>query len=224
MVDKQVQGELFPTANPLLGRLEPGPEADAIWLDYEIQRSFAVSREEVIAMGKDPEKTVKYPPDFGVGDDAYMAGMDIFHQLHCFNSIRKEAFKDYYWDGERYHLEGIGPDAKPPHRKHTELWWVHMRHCTDIIVQALMCNADASMTTMTWLETQQRPFPDFSINRKCTDFDALVRWRDEHALDVETVGAIHKGERPDQTKMAEGYWKLFGNESVPGDNTHHPIW
>ena len=46
-----------------------------------------------------------------------------------------------------------------------------------------------SMTTMTWLETQERPLPDFSINRKCRDFGALVRWRDENALDVKSCRA-----------------------------------
>jgi len=102
MVDKQVEGQLFPRndGTDLLGRLEPGPDTDAEWEDYEIQRPFAITAEQVRKLGKDPETTVKYPDDYGLGDDAYMAGLDVFHQLHCFDSIRKEAFKDYYWDCE----------------------------------------------------------------------------------------------------------------------------
>ena len=90
-----------------------------------------------------------------------------------------------------------------------------------------MCHADAGMTTHTWLETQERPFPDFSIERKCVDFEKLVQWRDENALDVETVGRVMRkselGEE-DQTGMSEWYWKLYGNGSREGDMRHHPLW
>jgi len=225
IVDQQVQGELFPGPNPLIGRMEPSPATDALWQDFEIQPSVVLSREQIIKMGKDPEKTAKYPDeDFGFGNEAYMAGMDIFHQLHCFDSIRKEAFKDYYFDGEKYHMEGYGPNFGKPKRQHTEIWWLHLRHCTDIIVQALMCNANTDLYTLTWLETQQRPFPDFSVNKKCVDWDAIIRWRDEHKLDVFKAGSVRKPEGGDQTKMGDMYWKLYGNGTTPGDNRHHPLW
>ena len=70
-----MQGELLPSDDPLLGRRESGPDTDELWQDYEIQRSFVVSREQVLAMGKDPDITVKYADEmFGFGNDAYMAG------------------------------------------------------------------------------------------------------------------------------------------------------
>ena len=73
-------------------------------------------------MGNDPDKTVKCLNEmFGLGDEAYMDGMDIFHQIQRFNVIRKEALKDYYFDGEKYHMEGHGPDYQPK-RRHTEFW------------------------------------------------------------------------------------------------------
>jgi hypothetical protein len=152
-----------------------------------------------------------------------MGGMDTFHVLHCFNAIRKEAFKDYYFDGEEYHMEGYGEESQP-RRRHAELFWIHLRHCTDIIVQFLMCNADTTMTTMTWLETQERPWPDFSVNKKCIDFDALVRWRDENALDIQKAGVVRRPPGAQETKVSEMYWKIMGNETHPGDNRHHPIW
>jgi hypothetical protein len=227
IVEKQVQGGLFPATkaeDQLLGRREPSPETDDLWLDYEIQRPFLLTREQVIELGKDPEKTVKYPEDvFGLGPEAYMGGMDVFHVLHCFNTIRKEAFKDYYFDGEQYHMEGYGEESQPK-RRHSELFWVHLRHCTDIIVQFLMCNADTTMTTMTWLETQERPWPDFSVNKKCVDFDTLVRWRDENALNISQAGLVRRPPGAPETKMSEEYWRVVGNDTNPGDNRHHPIW
>ncbi|KAF2198616.1 hypothetical protein GQ43DRAFT_443178 [Delitschia confertaspora ATCC 74209] len=225
LTDRQVNGELFPGPfeKQNLGRKEPSPETTEEWQDYEIQRPFVLSREQVIAMGKDPEKTVKYPnEDWGLGDEAYMGGMDIFHVLHCFNNIRQEAFKDYFWDGEKYHMEGYGEDFKTPKRVHTEIYWIHLRHCTDIILQNLMCNADATMTTYTWLETQERAWPDFSVNRKCRDIDALVKWRDANALNIAKAGALKKPY--DQVKVSEYYWRIYGNETHKGDNRHHPLW
>lgn len=227
----QIDGKLFPSPNPAddkFGRREPSPETDAIWEDYEIQRSFVLSREQVLALGKDPEMTAKYPDeDFGFGNEAYMAGMDAFHVLHCFNAIRQEAFKDYYWDGERYHMEGYSPDI-PPKRRHSEMQWVHLRHCVDIVTQNLMCHADTSMVTMTWLEEQDRPWPDFSVNKKCVDFDKLVQWRDENALDVAKAGSVKKPEiikgTDKEVKIADEYWQLFGNDTVKGDKFHHPLW
>ena len=221
LIDSQVEGKLFPRndGTDLLGRMAPGAEANAAWEDFEIQRPFAITAEQVRRLGKDPAKTVKYPADYGIGDDAYMAGLDVFHQLHCFDAIRKEAFKDYWWDGERYHPEGY-EDGKPPQRTHNELWWLHMRHCVDIITQTIMCHADTEMTTMTWLETQERPWPDFSINRKCKDFSQVVKWRDENAQDIERSGTIKKPY--DQTKIQDMYWELYGNGTVEGDKTHHP--
>lgn len=225
LVDKQVQGTLFPGPDPLLGRRAPGPETDEEWQNYEIQRNFVLSRDQVEKLGKDPAKTAKYPEElFGFGDEAYIGGMDIFHQIHCFDAIRKEAFKDYYWDGERYHLEMYGPETGPPKRKHSEIFWLHLRHCTDIILQSLMCSADAGMTTYMWLETQEKPFPDFSVNRKCTNFDALEQWRNENAVDIDQVAQVRKPEGANETPIGDLYWKLYGNETSAGDMTHHPAW
>jgi hypothetical protein len=70
----------------------------------------------------------------------------------CTASTRsaKKRSKDYYFDGENYHMEGYGEELKP-RRRHAEMFWIHLRHRIDIIVQFLMCNADSIMTTMTWL-------------------------------------------------------------------------
>ncbi|KAL1865119.1 hypothetical protein Plec18167_009522 [Paecilomyces lecythidis] len=226
-INKTISGSLFPSTNTtdqLLRRLEPGPQTDSLWLDYEIQRPFVLTRSQVLALGKDPALTVKYPDSiFHLGDEAYMGGMDVFHLLHCFNTIRQEAFKDYYFDGEKYHMEGYSEESRP-RRRHAEMFWIHLRHCTDIIVQFIMCNADATMTTMTWLETQERPWPEFSVNKKCIDFDALVKWRDENAVDIEKAGLVRRPEGAREVKVDEMYWRIMGNETYKGDNRHHPLW
>lgn len=173
-------------------------------------------------MGKDPETTSKLPNnEFGLGDEAYIGGLDIFHVLHCFNEIRKEAFKDYFWDAGEHHTKHPGSSSYSPKRKHSEIFWIHLRHCTDIVVQNLMCNADATMYTYVWMESQKTPYPDFYVNKKCRDFEALKKWRDENGLDINRTSLIRKPEGAHELEMDEMYWKLYGNETTPGDATHH---
>ena len=54
---------------------------------------FATTREDVIALGKHPEITTRFPDgtsgaDFG----AYVASLDVLHKLHCLNGVRKMNF------------------------------------------------------------------------------------------------------------------------------------
>lgn len=223
LVDRKVAGDLFPAddGTDLLGRAEPGPATDERWEDFEYQRKFALTGEQVQRLGKDPAKVVKFPPEYGLGDDAYMGALDIFHQIHCLNILRQEAFKDYYFDGERYHEEMYGPNST--HRRvHSKLFWIHIRHCTDMLLQTLMCNADTEMLTTTWIEGEDYPYPDFNINKKCKSFDAIVQWRDQHAEPLEKIKGLRKPY--DQSKQSDAYWEIYGNAALQGDNRHHPVW
>jgi hypothetical protein len=232
LVETHIDGEFFPGPNQLLGRLEPGPTTDELWEDFELQRKFVLSREQVVAMGKDPAVTSKFPDEhFGLGDDAYMGALDIFHVLHCFNEIRKEAFKDYSLDNEKtedHHHRQSRPQHQQQQRqknkktkRHGEVFWLHLRHCTDIVTQNLMCHGDASMFPFVWMESQRLPYPDMSVEKKCVDFDALKRWRNERGIVVDDMKTIRK---PKDVKhemmMHDMYWRLFGNRTTRGDNTH----
>lgn len=97
-----------------------------------------------------------------------------------------------------------------PLPKHGRLWWIHLRHCTDILLQDLLCNANGDLITYQWVETQQNPFPDFSINRKCNDLGPLERWEEEHKAGVEWN--VKKPEGLKGVKMEEGYFKIFPDE------------
>jgi len=70
----------------------PSPEVDAAW-DYisaEKGPIITVSRDEAKALGRDPEVIVKAPKSWGMGDDAYPAQIDVFHEIHCLDMLRKE--------------------------------------------------------------------------------------------------------------------------------------
>ncbi|CAN9348306.1 unnamed protein product [Alternaria alternata] len=145
-------------------RGRPSPEVDAAWERVETQTPIPISREDVIAQGKDPEDAVKWPEEFGFGPDAYIGRIDVFHQIHCLNVLRKHLHfnYDYYYAGERMN-------------KYDEL---HTGHW----------NVD--VYPHFWADAQENAVPDFNINHKCRDFEAILKWHDEHAVPLDEFGAL----------------------------------
>ncbi len=81
-IGKQLEGDLFPSVNPLVGWHEPGPTTGDIWAKYEVKPFLVITREQVLAVGKDPDSLSKYPNELsGLAEEAYMAGLDIFYSV-----------------------------------------------------------------------------------------------------------------------------------------------
>ena len=177
----QLNGTIWPVENPSWSRKEIGdPEAEAIWETFEQIKTFHISRDDVIALGKDPETVARYPDeDFGLGEEAYIAALDIQHKIHCLNELRKTAFSEY-------------GKTTPMKKPHGQLWWIHLRHCLDMLTQDMLCHADADLVTYRWMDTQPYPFPDFSVNRQCRNIDDLLQYRDEHKVDLDRYVAMQK--------------------------------
>lgn len=85
---KKINGTIKPMGSLSIGRHFPSPVTDAIWEeDIEVLRPIPITREQVIKLGKNPETVAKLEDDvWGLGDDAYVASLDIFHTLHCLNT------------------------------------------------------------------------------------------------------------------------------------------
>lgn len=86
--------------------------------------------------------------------------------------LRKAAFEDY-------------PGYEPELDTKDKMWWIHLGHCTDILLQNLQCNANTEVLTLAWVEDRHPPWPDFSVNRKCRNFQTLLDWQHDNAVDVE---------------------------------------
>jgi len=153
--------------NTSIYRMAPSPEVDAAWdyLSAEDMQVITVTAHDIQSSGKDPLISVKAPSSWGFGSDAYIAQVEVFHQIHCLNELRKEMFYDYYYDSPRNQL-------------HTS----YKSHCVHMLLQTLMCNADVGVITHEWVhdekyfEPKTRPFPDFSTVKQCRDFDAVMGW------------------------------------------------
>ncbi|KAF5708073.1 hypothetical protein FMUND_10792 [Fusarium mundagurra] len=197
----ETEGGLFEAKNPSKWRnsLKPDPEVDEAWEDLEIIRVFPITEAEVRRLGKDPELLVKFPQEYGLGDNAYMAQIDMFHQIHCLNLLRHLAWAEYNRNGT----------AKKPF---SDLHWIHVSHCTDILMQNLMCNGNLDIITFNWVETQSNPFPDFAVNHQCRDFDAIYEWQDKHSVPKEWGRNVTRPAGAKQIPISEEYYRIYGIE------------
>lgn len=152
-------------------RQAPSPEVDAAWENLTDHGLAYVSSQDIINMGKDPAVVAHFGPEFGLGDDAYGVETDIIHKIHCLNMIRKDVYFDYYW------LD-MYPDRVPSERHR----W-HTNHCLYILLQSLICDANTDLIPQVWMEDYPWPTPDFNINRKCGNLDAVTKWEREHRVD-----------------------------------------
>ncbi|KAH6949452.1 hypothetical protein DER45DRAFT_495151 [Fusarium avenaceum] len=195
----EVEGGLFEAKNPSRWRnsLKPDPAVDEAWEDLENIRVFPISESEVRRLGKDPELVVKFPPEYGLGDNAYMGQIDMFHQIHCLNLLRHLAWAEYHRNGT----------AKKPF---SDLHWIHVSHCTDILMQNLMCNGNLDIITFNWVETQTNPFPDFGVKHQCRDFDAIYEWQDKHSVPKEWGRNVTRPAGAKEIPISEEYYRIYG--------------
>ncbi|KAH8587688.1 hypothetical protein B0O99DRAFT_747382 [Bisporella sp. PMI_857] len=198
-----MNGTLFAPESRGMGRIGPGPATDALWHDtYEQFPMFVITKEQVLKLGKDPNTAARYPDEYwGLGGNAYMASMDMFHQIHCVNMLRRAAFSRY-------------PGAETDLPNNDTFPWVHLTHCVDNLLQNLKCYGSTDMYTYSWMETFKEPWPDFSISHKCRDFGALVDWANSNAVDREKFGAMAKFPLPNDTWVWPAPWLGHGGTEL----------
>jgi hypothetical protein len=186
-----MNGTLFATDPPSIYRMDPSPEVDEAWDTLVRVETLVVSSDAVTRLGKDASKTARYAEDMGYGPDAHIAQIDVIHQLHCLDTLRREVHYEYYYE-DRYGPR-FGPNSTggPPvgHQ-------IHVSHCIYLLLQNLMCHANLDVITYNWIDKELLPFPDFSINHKCRNFDAVMDWHKENSVSVDTYL---------QLKMPEGF-------------------
>ena len=180
----------FWEASPVsIWRQEPSPAVDEAWEEISAFSYHTISTADVIALGKDPRTTVKAPLSWGNGPDAHIVQLDVFHQIHCLDSLRRAAFHDYYYPNSTTGVDGHGTGEKH------QLYRPHLKHCLHMLVQNLMCTANVDVITHNWVESQRHPFPDFSINHKCRDFEAVRKWSAKDK--IETKDMVENMEIPE---------------------------
>ncbi|KAI1799441.1 hypothetical protein F4811DRAFT_98520 [Daldinia bambusicola] len=206
MKPRMIQGTLFPDKERAsIARELPNAAADEIWEEWELSRFYPLTRDEIVRMGKDPSSVPKLEDsEWGLGDDTYVGAFDVYHQIHCLNSLRQNAYRSYYKLTTRNHTVMGLPE-------------IHINHCVDILLQALQCSGNMNLMTYHWVAGQEYPQPDMSINRQCINFDKLTEFRKEHGLDLDKYvrimkKSLHPGVKERHQSDAYYYWY---NETNP---------
>lgn len=99
-------------------------------------------------------------------EGGYFVTLDVFHELHCLNTIRKQVYRDDYPTDESLKRQ----------LEHTD-------HCIDILRQVLMCHADISVVTYEWIEDYRMPWPQFKMEHECRNWDAITDWAEHHFIE-----------------------------------------
>ena len=97
-------------------------------------------------------------------EDAYITGLEVYHQLHCLDLLRKQLYPDRY-GADR----GMTPEGKRE-------YWIHLEHCVDNLRQTIMCYSDISTIPWKFHERVGAEFPDAHTTHVCRDFDRLTEW------------------------------------------------
>ncbi|KAL9597416.1 MAG: hypothetical protein Q9219_005169 [cf. Caloplaca sp. 3 TL-2023] len=172
---------------PSIYRGDPSPEIDAAWDDIEHVHTMRISEDDILKIGKSTD-AVKIPAEYGGG---YLASLEVNHQLHCVNFLRKSLYRDYY--------SPPSPHASIEFIDHPLMIKTHQGHCVEMLRQLVMCHADVGVITHRFVKDYPRPYPDFNTGHQCRNFDSVLRWAKEKQWTAE------KGGPP-------GDWKY-----VPGD-------
>jgi len=147
----------------------PSPELDAAWL--RVSKGVPgtrITKEQLQMLGEqDSPSKVKYREEEGGG---YLGALEVTHQLHCLNVLRKYLYLDYYGQFDPFFTETTQKNYR-----------MHLEHCIDNLRQVLMCSADVGIITYEWVRGFSIPYPNFNTKHKCRNFEKVIDWGMTHA-------------------------------------------
>ncbi|KAK9773052.1 putative Tat pathway signal sequence [Seiridium cardinale] len=131
------------------------PDVNSAWGDL-IETTISIISEEEKSKLPGGRETA---PAYG-GEKGYAVIIEVFHQLHCLNEIRKG-----FWAGNNSEVRGGFANAGG-----------HSDHCFSYLFQTLLCHADVGVMTMQWSERQNAFNADFNVTKQCRNYDAIKNW------------------------------------------------
>jgi hypothetical protein len=121
-------------------------------------------------MGHSVEESWPWPPIDAPEGDSYMGIIDVFHQIHCLDMLRRSIFTEYYGNLREIYKDGLFPFTD------------HILHCQYVLMQALTCHADLEVVTFNKVKGFKGPFADFGVEKKCRNWDEILEWKERHQI------------------------------------------
>jgi len=149
----------------------PSPEIDAAWSALYPYPAAAVPKSEAAKMAN---RTSPIPGD----ESNYMVIPEVFHTLHCLNTIRKALHPEYY------NFTGTELNRLLFREK-------HMDHCIDTIRQTLMCSGDVTPLVWDWDPVRKMTLGRTDTLHECRDFSKLQEWAVEHRMEGTFDESVH---------------------------------
>ncbi|UJO20680.1 Cyclochlorotine biosynthesis protein O [Fulvia fulva] len=124
------------------------------------------------------------------GTKRYLVELEVFHNLHCLNELRKLLWPERYRLLEQLTSENGTIDRSSFGFKHwgeiisagrPSMRLTRKDHCVDSLRQALMCNADIS--PISWhvnVPFNRGIYPRLATTHTCKDFSQIQKWAAEH--------------------------------------------
>ncbi|KAE8356752.1 hypothetical protein BDV28DRAFT_163765 [Aspergillus coremiiformis] len=145
----------------------PTDETDKLWSDlYNCKPPFSSIKE---AMYLDTPTI----PIFGT--KKYLVQLDVWHELHCLNDLRKTLYPERYTDSSLDSLKFPNGTIN----RDTDMFR-HWDHCIDSIRQTLMCHADVSPIPFHInVPARKGIFPRLATTHTCRNFTKIQDWAKE---------------------------------------------
>ncbi|KAF2450356.1 hypothetical protein P171DRAFT_138733 [Karstenula rhodostoma CBS 690.94] len=126
---------------------DPSPRVDKAWEDLY---DFGISWLTPTEASHLPNLTSRLSEN----PSHYVTGLDVFHQLHCLNLLRKRLHPTYYVN-----------DTHVP-----------FAHCLDQLRQSLMCASDTATMPWSWSKSRERMVVGARTVHTCRDFEGVREW------------------------------------------------
>jgi hypothetical protein len=110
---------------------------------------------------------------FTNGSSHYIVELDVFHQLHCLNMLRKLVYPSVYKMDLTSDSEKAADNI------------FHMEHCYEQLRQSLQCSSDISTIFWEWSEKKQKMFGNVKTTHTCRNFEKIRDWAIGHKAEAD---------------------------------------